>query len=88
MLLDLDWNAKLDWQSKSKILFRFWIVNHNPIHQTGLQSGLSNPIQQYPGGNLGVGVGKVFKYDINVTVGPSYDEYAEKFKGLWFLSYV
>ena len=33
----------LDWQSKSKIRFWLWIVNHNPIHQIGLQSGLSNP---------------------------------------------
>jgi len=35
--------TKLDRQSKSKIQFWFWIVNHNPIHQIGLQSGLSNP---------------------------------------------
>ncbi len=30
--------TKLDWQSKSKIQFLLWIVNHNPIHQIGLQS--------------------------------------------------
>jgi len=41
--------TKLDWKSKSKIWFWFWIVNPNPIHQIGLQSGLNNPIQQYPG---------------------------------------
>ncbi len=35
--------TKLDWQSKSKIKFRLWIVNHNPICQIGLQSGLSDP---------------------------------------------
>jgi len=35
--------TKLDWKSKSKILFWLWIVNHNPIHQIGLQSRLSNP---------------------------------------------
>ncbi len=38
--------AKLDWQFKSKIRFWLWTVNHNPIHQIGLQSRLSNPTIQ------------------------------------------
>jgi hypothetical protein len=46
----MDWiwieMTKLDRQSKSKIQFWFWIVNHNPIHQIGLQSRLSNPTIQ------------------------------------------
>ncbi len=37
----LKWKI-LDWQSKSKIQFQFWVVNHNLIHQTGLQSGSNN----------------------------------------------
>ncbi len=36
----------LDWESKSKIWFWLWIVDHNPIHQIGKQSGLSNPATQ------------------------------------------
>ena len=36
----------LDWQSKSKSTFWNWIVNHNPIQQNGLQSGLANPAIQ------------------------------------------
>jgi len=41
---------KSNLQSKSKIRFWICIVNHNPIHQIGLQ--FSNPIQQYPGCTL------------------------------------
>jgi len=36
--------TKVDWQSKSKVQFWLWVVNHNPIHQIGLQSGLSNTL--------------------------------------------
>jgi len=42
--MDLDWNEK-NWidNPNPKSDFDFWIVNHNPIHQIGLQSVLSNP---------------------------------------------
>jgi len=41
IFLDLDWNGK----TGLTIQIQFWkrIGNHNPIHQTGLQSGLCNP---------------------------------------------
>jgi len=42
--LDLDDKTGLTIQIQNPILF--WIVNHNPIHQIGLQSGLSNPTIQ------------------------------------------
>ncbi len=50
--MDLDWNEK-NWidNPNPKSDFDFGLSIHNPIHQIGLKSGLSNPIQQYPDNN-------------------------------------
>ncbi len=49
VILDLDWNKK-NWidNPNPKSNFEFGLSNHNPIHQIGFQSGVSNAIQQNP----------------------------------------
>jgi len=74
---------KLDLQSKSKIQFWLWIVNHNTIQQTGFQSGLNTPAIQ-SSNTLTIPLIKMFQF----LCLPSTEFVFETNKSGWlFLSY-